>query len=85
MQTIEISFNQDNGLLGINAARFIQLASDFSSTIYIQRDHIKLNAKSLMGVLCMELIQGTTVLLEANGEDEEEALNCLEYFLSIDR
>lgn len=82
MKYRKVIINLETGLHGLNAARFVQQVSELSSDIQIEYDNMILNAKSLMGVLCMDLVAGTEVMLRANGPDEEKALDCLEAFLN---
>ena len=57
---------------------FIKKANDFSSRITVSRQGNTVNAKSLLGLLSMQLTKGTELLLEAEGSDEAEALDALE-------
>ena len=57
---------------------FIKKANEFSSRITVSRQGNTVNAKSLLGLLSMQLTKGTEVLLEAEGSDEAEALDALE-------
>ncbi len=64
------------------AAQFVQLASNFSSHIEIEKDNRRVNGKSIMGVMMLAASQGSNVTLYANGEDEEESLNKLETLIN---
>lgn len=64
------------------AAQFVQLASNFSSHIEIEKDNRRVNGKSIMGVMMLAASQGSNVILYANGEDEEESLNKLETLIN---
>ena len=57
---------------------FIKKAYEFSSRITVSRQGNTVNAKSLLGLLSMQLTKGTELLLEAEGSDEAEALDALE-------
>lgn len=57
---------------------FIKKANEFSSRITVSRQGNTVNAKSLLGLLSMQLTKGTELLLEAEGGDEAEALDALE-------
>ena len=57
---------------------FIKKANGFSSRITVSRQGNTVNAKSLLGLLSMQLTKGTELLLEAEGSDEAEALDALE-------
>ncbi len=64
------------------AAQFVQLASNFSSHIEIEKDNRRVNGKSIMGVMMLAASQGSNVTLYANGEDEEKSINELEVLIS---
>ena len=53
---------------------FVQKANEFKSSIWIEKDERHVNAKSLLGVLSMGIVQGTEVTIIADGVDEENAL-----------
>ena len=61
-----------------SAVTFIKKANEFSSRITVSRQGNTVNAKSLLGLLSMQLTKGTELLLEAEGSDEAEALDALE-------
>jgi phosphocarrier protein len=63
--------------LGLHArasAKLTQVASGFQCEIWISRNGRRVNAKSIMGVMMLAAGMGSTVLLEASGEDAEQAL-----------
>jgi len=62
-------------------AMFIQKASNYKSTVWIEKGERKANAKSLLGVLSLGIEKGSKIVLTAEGEDEVEALNELENYL----
>ena len=66
------------GLHARPATFFIQKANSYKSSIWIEKDDRRVNAKSLLGVLSMGIISGMTVTFIADGEDEVAALNGLE-------
>jgi len=59
------------------ATFFIQKANSFRSTIWIERDERRVDAKSLLGVLSMGVKKDTVVTLIADGSDEEAAVDSL--------
>lgn len=65
----------------ISVARLVQLANSYESTIYISKEGMKVNAKSIMGMMNLILTSGTMVTLEVMGPDEEIAINGIESFL----
>ncbi|MBE6954340.1 MAG: HPr family phosphocarrier protein [Ruminococcaceae bacterium] len=74
----------ESGLHNKQATYFIQKANEFRSSIWIEVDNRKINAKSLLGVLSMGVIQGTTITLIADGVDEEAAVEELTQMLQVD-
>ena len=74
--TIELA----SGLEARPIAMLVQLASSYESTIYVQSDNKKINAKSIMGMMTLDLPVG--VVVTADGVDEEKAVNDIEKYLS---
>lgn len=62
------------GLHARPATYFIQKANDYQCSIWVEMDDCRVNAKSLLGVLSMGIIQGNTITIIADGEDEDEAV-----------
>lgn len=56
------------------ATAFVQKANEFKSSIWIEKDERHVNAKSLLGVLSMGIVQDTEITIIADGVDEENAL-----------
>ena len=77
MYTQEIIVNNAVGLHARPATFFIQKANEFKSTMMVEKDERKVNAKSLLGVLSLGITKGTSILITAEGPDEEEAVNAL--------
>ena len=65
------------GLHARAAAKLTHIASGFRSEIWLSRSGRRVNAKSIMGVMMLAAGQGTTVLIEASGDDAEQALAAL--------
>ncbi len=65
------------GLHARPAALIVQTASQYESTIYIEKDSEKINAKSIMGLLTMGAAYGTELAISAEGSDAEDAVNAL--------
>ena len=63
-------------------AMLVQLASSYESRIYVQSDNKKVNAKSIMGMMTLDLPVGEQVVVTADGADEEKAINDIEKYLS---
>ena len=77
MYTQEIIVNNEVGLHARPATFFIQKANEFKSTMMVEKDERKVNAKSLLGVLSLGITKGTSIVITAEGPDEEEAVNAL--------
>ena len=77
MVSKEIVVQNQVGLHARPATFFIQKANEYSSSIWISKDERKVNAKSLLGVLSLGITRGTSVVLSADGADEEAAVNGL--------
>ncbi len=69
--------NIEVGLHARPATFFIQKSNEFKSSIWVEKEERRVNAKSLLGVLSLGIVQGTTVTLIADGSDEEEAVEAL--------
>lgn len=61
------------GLHARAAAKFVTLASKFNAEIFLQKNHQKVNGKSIMGVMMLAASQGTELILSASGDDEKNA------------
>ncbi len=59
------------------AAEFVKLAGGFAANVTIEKDGLKVNGKSIMGVLMLAAEQGSTLKLTASGEDAEAAVEAL--------
>jgi phosphotransferase system HPr (HPr) family protein len=66
------------------AALFVQTASQFAASIHLTIENKRINAKSIMGVISLGVLDGQNVLISAEGKDEEQAVDRLEKFLSAD-
>jgi len=84
MYNKEIIVRCESGLHNSQATYFVQKANEFESSIWLESDNRKMNAKSLLGILSMSAVTGATVRLSASGTDEEEAVNALEVLLQRD-
>ena len=62
-------------------AHLVQEASQYDSTVYIEMDNMKINAKSIMGMMALQPGKGTNLTLIAEGDDEEQAVSGVESFL----
>ena len=65
------------GLHARPATFFIQKANEFRSSIWIEKEERRVNAKSLLGILSLGIIGGTQIKIIADGADEQAAVNAL--------
>lgn len=65
------------GLHARPATFFIQKANEFKSSIWVERDERRVNAKSLLGVLSLGIVGNTKIKIIADGADEEDAVDSL--------
>ncbi len=79
----DIMIKNPSGLQSKSAAIFIQKASGYKSGIWIAKNERKANAKSLLGILSLNIDNGTSVQLSVEGDDEEEAAEELERYLLL--
>ncbi len=70
------------GLEARPIAVLVQVASQFESSIYMEADGKRVNAKSIMGMMTLALRAGEKLLVEAAGEDEEQAIAAIEKYIS---
>ena len=77
MFTQEVTVNNEVGLHARPATYFIQKANEFKSGIWVEKEERRVNAKSLLGVLSLGIVQGTTITLIADGPDAKEAVEAL--------
>lgn len=77
-----IQIKLETGLEARPVAMLVQVASQFESTVYINSENRKVNAKSIMGMMSMGLESGAEVTVIAEGSDEEAAVAEIEKFLS---
>ena len=73
----ETMVNNQVGLHARPATFFIQKANEYKSSIWVEKDDRRVNAKSLLGVLSLGIVKGTAINLIADGPDEEAAINAL--------
>ena len=73
----EVMVKNQVGLHARPATFFIQKANEFKSSIWIEKEERRLNAKSLLGILSLGIVGGTTIKVIADGSDEQAAVNAL--------
>lgn len=78
----DIKIKLSGGLEARPVAVLVQVASQYDSTVYLQIDNKKVNAKSIMGMMSLGLNTGEDVTVLVDGADEKEALESIEKYLS---
>ena len=73
----DVVIHNQVGLHARPATFFIQKANEFKSAIWVEKDDREVNAKSLLGVLSLGIVGGTSIKIIVDGSDEKEALNSL--------
>ncbi len=81
MITKKIAVGIQTGLEARPVAMLVQMASQYESSIYIEDESRKVNAKSIMGMMALGLGSGAKVQLTVSGEDEEKAAAAIERYL----
>ena len=74
MYTKEVEVKNQVGLHARPATFFIQKANEFKSSIWVEKEDRRVNAKSLLGVLSLGIMGGTTIRILAGGSDKEQAV-----------
>ena len=77
-----ITIHLSTGLEARPVAQLVQVASQFNSEIYVEVGKKKVNAKSIMGMMSLELDNGDEMTVSADGADEEAAIRDIEAFIS---
>lgn len=70
------------GLQARPAAQFVQEANRYSSDIFLKKGDKRVNAKSIMGLMSLAIGTGEQITLQAEGSDEEDAIDALVRFVS---
>ena len=78
----EVTVNNQVGLHARPATFFIQKANGFKSSVWVEKDDVRVNAKSLLGVLSLGIVKGSAINIVADGPDEIEAVDTLVALIS---
>ncbi len=73
----EVLVQNQVGLHARPATFFIQKANEFKSSIWVEKEERRVNAKSLLGILSLGIVGGTTIKIIADGSDDKEAVESL--------
>ena len=73
----DVNVQNQIGLHARPATFFIQKANEFKSSIWVEKEERRVNAKSLLGVLSLGIVGGTSIRIIADGSDEQTAVDAL--------
>ena len=77
MITKDVALRNKLGLHIRPAAQFTKIASQFAADVFLTKDSIRVNAKSIMGVMMLAANKGAVLTIECNGSDEQELMDKL--------
>ena len=80
----EVSVRCESGLHNKQVTYFVQKANEFKSSVWLESENRRMNAKSLLGIMSLGIVTGAVVTLSADGTDAEDAVNALESMLQRD-
>ena len=80
----EVIVRCESGLHNKQVTYFVQKANEFRSSVWLESENRRMNAKSLLGIMSLGIVTGTVVTLSAEGPDAEDAVNALETMLQRD-
>lgn len=81
MLTKKITIKIPSGLEARPVALLVQVASQYESSVYVESENKKVNAKSIMGMMSLGLPAGDEIIVTVSGEDEVEAMENIEKYL----
>lgn len=84
MIKITVTMNAASGLHARPANMFTKTASQFKSTITVEKDDKQADGKRLLAIMALGVKQGDQMTIIAEGEDEQEAIKVLEKMLADD-
>ena len=77
-----MTINIPKGLEARPVALLVQVASQYESSIYVEIQEKKVNAKSIMGMMSLGLAEGEKNTIIANGPDEDAAVDAIDKYIS---
>ena len=80
----EVIVRCESGLHNKQVTYFVQKANEFKSSVWLESENRRMNAKSLLGIMSLGIVTGAVVTLSADGADAEDAVNALEAMLQRD-
>ncbi|MDP8262281.1 MAG: HPr family phosphocarrier protein [Candidatus Ancaeobacter aquaticus] len=78
----EVSIVNELGIHARPAAMFVKLANTFTSEIFIEKDKEQVNGKSIMGIMMLAAGKGTKIIIRAEGEDADSAVDAIEKLIT---
>lgn len=82
MVSKSMTINIPKGLEAWPVALLVQVASQYESSIYVEIQEKKVNAKSIMGMMSLGLAEGEKITIIANGPDEDAAVDAIDKYIS---
>ncbi len=73
-----LNITNDSGLHARAAGKFVEMTNQFSSEIYVSKEHIMIDGKSIMGIISMGVHKGDEIEVTIEGVDEREAMEAIE-------
>ena len=80
----EVIVRCESGLHNKQVTYFVQKANEFKSSVWLESENRRMNAKSLLGIMSLGIVTGAAVTLSAEGPDAEDAVNALDAMLQRD-
>lgn len=77
MREADLKIENQLGLHARACMRFVTLSSRFRCDVFVRRDDLEVNGKSILGVMMLAAEQGSTISIRTEGPDEAEALAAL--------
>ena len=82
MPEVKVTVTHEAGLHARPASEFVKIAKTFSATVNVLFDGRKANAKSILSILTLGASQGSEIIIQADGDDAEAALQALESLIA---
>ena len=80
----EVIVRCESGLHNKQVTYFVQKANEFKSSVWLESENRRMNAKSLLGIMSLGIVTGAVVTLSAEAPDAEDAVNALDAMLQRD-
>ena len=77
MTEAELLVRNQLGLHARACALFVKTAARFAADVFVSRDDLEVNGKSIMGVMMLAAEEGSTIRVRTTGADEKEAMVAL--------